>query len=109
MSEKPLVHFLCTGNSCRSQMAAGFGRQRLGNAYEVASARITPSFVHPLAVQVMAEAGVDISQQTSRASDLQRLRTAALVITLCGDAEERCPITPPGVRRLHWDDAAALV
>ena len=101
--EKPLIYFLCTGNSCRSQMAEGFARQRLGGAHRVASAGITPSFVHPMAVQVMAEAGVDISDQTSKAIDLDQLREAALVVTLCGDAEERCPVTPPRVRRLHWD------
>ncbi len=99
----PLLYFLCTGNSCRSQMAEGFARRVLGATHRVASAGIAPGRVHPLAIAVMAEAGVDISGQTSKAIDPALLRQAALVVTLCGDADERCPVTPPGVRRLHWD------
>lgn len=99
---KPLVYFLCTGNSCRSQMAEGFARQLAGDRWEVASAGIEPSVVHPRAIAVMAEVGIDISRHTSKAIDPDRLAHAALVVTLCGDAEERCPRTPLHVRRVHW-------
>lgn len=99
---KPLVYFLCTGNSCRSQMAEGFARQLAGDRWEVASAGIEPSTVHPRAIAVMAEVGIDISRHVSKAIDPDRLAHAALIVTLCGDAEERCPLTPPRVQRVHW-------
>jgi arsenate reductase len=99
---KPLVYFLCAGNSCRSQMAEGFARDLAGDRLEVASAGLEPSAVHPLAVEAMREAGVDISGHASKAIDPDLLRRAAVVVTLCGEAEESCPVTPPGVRRLHW-------
>ena len=99
---KPLVYFLCTGNSCRSQMAEGFARHLAGDRWEVASAGIEPSVVNPLAVAVMAEAGIDISRHVSKPIDSELLRRAAVIVTLCGDAQERCPVTPPQVRRVHW-------
>ncbi len=99
---KPLVYFLCTGNSCRSQMAEGFARHLAGDRWEVASAGIEPSGVNPLAIAVMAEAGIDISRQVSKAIDPDLLDRAAVIVTLCGDAEERCPVTPPHVRKVHW-------
>ena len=99
---KPLVYFLCTGNSCRSQMAEGFARHLAGDRWEVASAGIEPSVVNPLAVAVMAEAGIDISRHVSKPIDPELLRCAAVIVTLCGDAQERCPVTPPQVRRVHW-------
>ena len=99
---KPLIYFICTGNSARSQMAEGFARQMLGDRFEILSGGLEPSSLHPLAVRVMAEAGVDISRQYSKPIDVDRLPTAHIAVTLCGDAEERCPVTPPGVRRLHW-------
>ncbi len=98
-----MIYFLCTGNSARSQMAEGLARHRLGQTHRVASAGVAPTSLHPLAVAVMAEAGVDISGHTAKPIDPAVLRGATLVVTLCGDAEERCPVTPPGVRRLHWD------
>ena len=101
--DRPLLYFLCTGNSCRSQMAEGFARSLLGDTHRVASAGLEPSFVNPLAIAVMAEVGIDISGQTSKPIDDRLLADASLVITLCGDADERCPATPTGVRRLHWD------
>ncbi len=99
---KPLIYFICTGNSARSQMAEGFARQLLSDRFEILSGGLEPSSLHPLAVRVMAEAGVDISRQYSKPIDVDRLRTADMAVTLCGDAEERCPVTPPEVRRLHW-------
>ena len=96
------VYFLCTGNSCRSQMAEGFGRQFLPNEYLALSAGIESHGVNPKAVQVMAESGIDISRQTSKVIDPKILNNAYLVVTLCDDAEERCPVTPPQVKREHW-------
>ena len=98
----PLVYFLCTGNSCRSQMAEGFARHLAGDRWKVASAGIEPSVVNPLAVAVMAEVGIDISRQVSKPIDPAFLDRAAVIVTLCGDAEERCPVTPPHVRRVYW-------
>jgi len=99
---KPTLYFICTGNSARSQMAEGFGRQILGDRYDVVSGGLEPSVVHPLAIRAMAEIGLDISGQKSRPIDPEVLRAARIAVTLCGDAEERCPVTPPQVRRLHW-------
>lgn len=99
---KPVIYFLCTGNSCRSQMAEGFGRIYWGDQYDVRSAGIEAHGVNEKAVEIMKEAGIDISGQESRKIDPELLNRAEYVITLCGDAEERCPMTPPGVTRLHW-------
>ncbi len=94
--------FLCTGNSCRSQMAEGFARHLGGPHLEVFSAGLEPAGLNPRAVLAMAEAGVDISRQTSDAIDPGLLCQMDLIVTLCGDAQDRCPVTPNGVRRLHW-------
>ncbi len=96
------IMFLCTGNTCRSQMAEGFARE-LGKGILVPfSAGLTPSRVHPRAIQVMREIGIDISGQTSKGIDEGLLRRMAAIITLCGHAEEMCPMTPPEVKRIHW-------
>lgn len=84
-------------------MAEGFARALGGDGLEVASAGLEPSRVHPRAIQVMAEVGIDISGQTSKAIDPAVLRRAAVVVTLCGDANDRCPTVPPGAKRLHWN------
>ncbi len=96
------ILFVCTGNSARSQMAEGFARAMGGGDWEVRSAGTAPAGLNPLAVRVMAEAGVDISGQTSKALDPRLLALADVVVTLCGDAAESCPVAPPGVRRIHW-------
>ncbi|MBC7324198.1 MAG: arsenate reductase (thioredoxin) [Moorella sp. (in: Bacteria)] len=96
------VLFLCTGNSCRSQMAEGFAKVLGKDKWEVHSAGTNPAGVNPRAVRVMAEAGIDISGQSSKAVDPDLLNSADFVVTLCGDAAESCPLTPPSVRRLHW-------
>lgn len=99
---KPLIYFLCTGNSCRSQMAEGWAKHLGGDKVEVYSAGIEAHGLHPRAVSVMKEAGVDISGQTSKLIDLDILNRADYVITLCGDANDKCPTTPPHVKRMHW-------
>lgn len=107
MSKKTL-YFLCTGNSCRSQMAEGFGLRYLVNKYDVYSAGIEAHGLNPNAVKAMKEVDVDISTQTSDIIDKEILSNADLVITLCGDAKASCPITPPHVKKWHWgfDDPA---
>lgn len=101
--EKKLVYFLCTGNSCRSQMADGF-LNALGNEqYEVKSAGLEAHGLNPRAVQVMQEAGVDISKNSSNVIDPELLNRAHYVITLCGHADEHCPvISNPNVVKWHW-------
>lgn len=96
------LYFLCTGNSCRSQIAEGFGKKYLGSEWEVRSGGIEAHGLNPNAVKAMAEVGIDISKQQSEMIDLDYLNHADLVVTLCGDAEDRCPMTPPQVKREHW-------
>lgn len=98
----PKIYFLCTGNACRSQMAEGFARQLLGSAWEVASAGVEIHGLNPLAVQTMAEVGIDISDHTSKLIDVAYLNQCQVVVTLCGDARDRCPVTPPTVTKYHW-------
>ncbi|PTM59931.1 arsenate reductase (thioredoxin) [Desmospora activa] len=108
MNKKKTIYFLCTGNSCRSQMAEGFGKQILGDRFNVYSAGIEAHGLNPKAVQAMAEKGIDISSQTSDIIDPGILNNADYAITLCGDANDKCPMTPPHVNRQHWgfDDPA---
>lgn len=105
---KPIMYFLCTGNSCRSQMAEGFAKKYLKDRYDVRSAGIEAHGLNPNAVKVMEEVGIDISDQASDVIDLELLNKADFVITLCGDANDKCPMTPPHVKRDHWgfDDPA---
>lgn len=105
---KPLIYFLCTGNSCRSQMAEGFAKKYLSDRYEIRSAGIEAHGLNPNAVRAMKEVGIDISDQTSDVIDMNLLNQADMVITLCGDAYDKCPTTPPHVKRDHWgfDDPA---
>ena len=96
------VMFLCTANSCRSQMAEGWARE-LGKALiEPYSAGLMAAGVHPRAAAVMREAGIDISRQKSKEIDKNILLKMDIVITLCGHAEATCPLTPPHIKRLHW-------
>jgi arsenate reductase len=107
-NDKKIIYFLCTGNSCRSQMAEGFAKKYLGDRFEVYSAGIEAHGLNPNAVKVMAEKGIDISGQTSDVINPELLNRADYVITLCGDANDKCPMTPPHVKREHWgiDDPA---
>lgn len=112
--EKQNVLFLCTGNSCRSQMAEGLLRELAGDQFDVYSAGTTPAErVHPLAVAVMAERGIDISGQRPKAVGeyLGRLAVRHLII-VCQGANDSCPRTFPGVlNRLFWpiEDPAEFV
>jgi arsenate reductase (thioredoxin) len=101
--EKKLVYFLCTGNSCRSQIADGFLKALGGDKYEVKSAGLEAHGLNPRAVQVMKEAGVDISGHTSDVIDPVLLNRADYVITLCGHADEHCPVIQnTNVVKWHW-------
>jgi arsenate reductase len=96
------ILYLCTGNSCRSQMAEGWTRELGGDRFEAQSAGIEAHGKNPRAIAVMAEAGVDISGQESTIVADAMLGAADVVVTVCGHADEQCPVLPPGVRKIHW-------
>lgn len=109
MEKKPLVYFLCTGNSCRSQIADGYLKALGGNKYEVKSAGLEAHGLNPRAVQTMKEAGIDISHHTSDVIDPEVLKEADYIITLCGHANDNCPVVRNDkAERWHWgfDDPA---
>lgn len=110
--KKPLIYFLCTGNSCRSQIADGWLKALGSDQYEVKSAGLEAHGLNPRAVQVMREAEIDISNHTSDVIDPEILNRADYVVTLCGHADEHCPvISNPRVVKWHWgfDDPAKAV
>jgi arsenate reductase len=110
MSEKLKILFLCTGNSCRSQMAEGWAKALKSDTIEAYSAGIEKHGLNPLAVRVMTEAGVDISRHFSKiVADLPE-QFFDYVITLCGHANETCPMFSGQVKRVHagFDDPPAL-
>lgn len=96
------IYFLCTGNSCRSQMAEGFAKQIFADDWQIRSAGIEQHGLNPFAVKVMREVGIDISKQTSDLIDEQYLNDCNIVVTLCGDARDKCPVTPASVKKIHW-------
>lgn len=101
-ARKTRILFLCTGNSCRSQMAEGWARHLGGHRIEVQSAGIEAHGKNPRAIAVMAEAGVDISGQESTRVTPAMLGWADVVVTVCGHADEHCPVLPSGTRKEHW-------
>ena len=106
---KPLILILCTGNSCRSHLAEGILRAAVGESAEVASAGSDPAgYVHPMAVEVMKEIEIDISAHTSKHLDKFLQREVHTVITVCGNADQACPIFPGQAEKHHWpfDDPA---
>jgi arsenate reductase len=96
------ILFLCTGNSCRSQMAEGWARHLGGDAFRIQSAGIEAHGKNPRAIRVMQEVGIDISQQESTRVTDAMLEQADLVVTVCGHADEHCPVLPPDTRKQHW-------
>lgn len=96
------ILFLCTGNSCRSQMAEGWARAMANENVTIQSAGIEAHGKNPRAIAVMAEAGIDISAQESTRVDDAMLQAADLVITVCGHADEYCPALPPATSKEHW-------
>lgn len=106
---KPLILILCTGNSCRSHLAEGLLRRALNDDFIVASAGSNPAgYVHPLAVRAMAEVGIDISGHHSKHLNEFLDQNVETVITVCGNADQACPMFPGQVNRHHWgfDDPA---
>ncbi|MBX3736539.1 MAG: arsenate reductase ArsC [Candidatus Didemnitutus sp.] len=106
---KPNVLILCTGNSCRSHMAEGILRAVAGDVVTVHSAGSKPAgYVHPKAIQVLREIGIDISAHTSKHMKEFMTTPITTVITVCGVADQACPIFPGQVNRHHWrfDDPA---
>ena len=96
------ILFLCTGNSCRSQMAEGWARHFAGDRHSIHSAGIQAHGKNPRAIAVMQEAGIDISgQESTRVTDAM-LSAADIVVTVCGHADEHCPAVPAGVKKIHW-------
>jgi len=103
MSNKPLVLILCTGNSCRSHLAEGILRAVAGDLIEVASAGSKPAgYVHPKSIEVMKEIGIDISGHTSKHLEEFLNRNVDTVVTVCGNADQACPMFPGQVNRFHW-------
>ena len=103
------VLILCTGNSCRSHMAEGILRAAAGDLLEVLSAGSKPAgYVHPKAIAALAEIGIDISAHTSKSMNAFLDRDIETVITVCGNADQACPMFPGQVHRIHWpfDDPA---
>ena len=97
------ILFICTGNSCRSQMAEGFGREYSDGRFEVRSAGTAPKGIHPETISVMIEAGIDITDQTSDLLTDDLIEWADYVITLCNSARDACPVLPPDMEHIHWD------
>jgi len=107
---KQRVLILCTGNSARSQMAEGLLRNDAGDRFAAFSAGVEPSYVRPLAIQAMREVGIDIGAQRSKSVDEFSGEEFDYVITVCDNANERCPVFPGKTKRIHWsfeDPAAA--
>lgn len=101
MMDKPKILFLCTGNSCRSQMAEAWTRTIWGNQLEAYSAGVAPHGVDPRAVRVMSEAGIDISRQQSKHVDTLPASIFQYVVTVCDHAREACPFFPAAVKTVH--------
>ena len=100
---KKRVLFLCTSNSCRSQMAEGFLRHIAGDRFEVFSAGVKPTQVNPLAIKVMAEAGIDISKHRSKSAMEFLGQQFDYIITVCDNAKQTCPVFPGKHEKIHWD------
>ena len=109
--EVKTILIVCMGNSCRSQMAEGLLRQLAGESFEVMGAGCSPSgYVHPFAIEVMAEIGLEIGEWRSKSHCEFLERDVHTVITVCGNADQCCPTFPGQVNRYHWpfDDPAAF-
>jgi arsenate reductase len=107
--KKPTVLILCTGNSCRSHLAEGILRAAAGDLLDVQSAGSKPAgYVHPFAIQVMKEIGIDISGHHSKPMHDFLNQPVETVITVCGNADQACPLFPGQLNRHHWgfDDPA---
>ena len=102
MEKRQKVLFVCTGNSCRSQIAEGLLRHLAPAQFEVYSAGSAPSKVHPNAITVMKELSIDISDHTSDSISQYLDKHIDIVITVCDEANKACPVFPGDAKRLHW-------
>ncbi len=102
MEPRQRVLIVCTANACRSQMAEGLWRHLGGQRWEVFSAGLRPTRVHPLAIRVMDEIGIDIRGQKSESIEAYRDQPFDLLVTVCDHAEQACPTPPHVVNKLHW-------
>ena len=100
---KKNVLFLCTGNSCRSQMAEGLLRHFSSDKYNVFSAGVSPTKVNENAIEVMKEIGIDISHHKSKSVDEFKDKSFDIIITVCDNAKQNCPFFPGLAERIHWD------
>jgi arsenate reductase len=106
---KPSILILCTGNSCRSHMAEGILRAAAGDIFDVHSAGSNPAgYVHPMAIAALAEIGIDIAAHESKHMNDFLDQDITTVVTVCGNADQACPMFPGQVNRYHWgfDDPA---
>lgn len=111
MSDKKRVLFLCTGNSARSQMAEALLSKLAGHEFDVFSAGLEPKLVHPMTIWVLQEIGIDWSQSRSKSlNEFLEAPAFNYLITVCSNADQRCPVFPGMGQRLHWpfDDPAAV-
>ena len=102
MNDVMNILYLCTGNSCRSQMAEGWTVHFGGEWVNVESAGIEAHGKNARAIAIMADAGIDISRQESTIVSDAMVQRADIVITVCGHADEQCPVVPPGAEKIHW-------
>lgn len=96
------ILFLCASNATRSQMAEGMARKALADRFEIYSAGIQPIAMHPLAVKIMNEIGIDISGQKSKSINDVPWKEMDMIVTLCGTSSKSLPSLPPTIQRLHW-------
>ena len=97
------VLFLCTGNSCRSQIAEGFSKEILAGIANISSAGTKADGLNPDAISIMQEINIDISNQKSKVLTDEEIRWANYLITLCGDARDKCPILDMNKTHIHWE------
>ncbi len=102
MGNRTKVIFICTGNSCRSQMAEGLLRYMAGDRFEVFSAGSHPSHLHPASIIVMAELGIDISNHSADSIDEYLDKDIDIVISVCDNARQVCPVFSGDVQQIHW-------
>ena len=100
---KKKIIFICTGNSCRSQMAEGLMRDAVGENFDVLSAGSNPSKVHPAAIKVMKEWGIDIQNQKSKSVNNYLEENIEIIVTVCQKANQVCPSFPNGRTKIHWN------
>lgn len=101
LNNKKTILFLCTGNSCRSQIAEGIGKKILTN-FKISSAGTDPDPINPYTIETMKEIGIDISSQNSKKINSDKFKQYDFIITLCGDAKDKCPILNTS-RHIHWN------